>query len=60
MEAQGFSRSEQKDVNDVLTFKVKPNYSYIVAVVHHEKIIKKEIRTNQNPEQMIEIKIRNE
>lgn len=53
--AEGLSRGEQNDMNDMLTFKVEQNHDYILSIQYKGKIIKKEIRTTGEKEMLIQI-----
>ncbi len=44
---EGFSRGEQNDMNDVLTFDVLPDHSYMIVVDYKGKKFKREVRTGK-------------
>ncbi|NOX89074.1 MAG: transglutaminase domain-containing protein [Calditrichaeota bacterium] len=45
---EGFSRGEQNDMNDVLTFDVLPDHSYMIVVDYKGKEFKREVRTGKD------------
>ncbi len=58
MVAEGISRGEQNDVNDILTFKTMLDHNYILNVIYGKQSVKKAIKTNGKREELVIIKIR--
>ena len=53
--AEGFSRGERNDMNDMLNFNVKQNHGYVLIITYKGKKIERKIRTNEKKEMLVQI-----